>query len=110
MSAFKEQYCRGCRKFHDIGRFSPRRDNPTKFYDYCDTARTKGVFIPKAAYKNEIDELRKQSKRNRVLDITKATEISARAKAGEKYSDLAEAYGVSLSTIGKAARHPEKYA
>lgn len=111
MFDYKDKFCRGCRKSHPIGNFSPRRDNPKRFYDYCDEAR-KGIYVRRKSeksYQQEIAELRAKAKELRVLTYDQAVEIGKRNKAGETQISLASEYKVSKSTISKAVRRPGIY-
>jgi len=111
MFDYKDKYCRGCRKSHPIGNFSPRRDDPKRFYDYCDEAR-KGIYVRrrnKQSYQQEIAELRAKAKSLRKLDYSQALEIKKRRGAGESITSLASEYNVGKSTISKATSRPESY-
>lgn len=111
MFIFSEKFCRGCRKNQPIGDFSPRRDNPKRFYDYCDESR-KDILVRKnkdRAFYNEYAELRNKAKEFRKLSYDQALEIGKRNKAGESQKILAAEFNVSTSTISKAVRRPGIY-
>jgi hypothetical protein len=108
---YKDKYCRGCRDYHSISAFSPRRDSPNLFYDYCDQAR-KELYVRRAnknSYQQEIKELREKAKSFRKLTYDQALEIGKRNKAGESHAALASEFNVSTATIGKAVRRPGIY-
>lgn len=108
---YKDKFCRGCRTSHPIGDFSPRRDSPNLFYDYCDTAR-KELYLRrknKQSVRADYEIMREKSRSLRKLNYDQALEIGKRNKAGEPQKTLAAEFGVSISTISKAVTRPSIY-
>jgi hypothetical protein len=108
---FTDKFCRGCKKHHPVSKFTPRRDDPRRLYDYCDDAR-KDILVRKNKAKvlaNEYDALRSKAKEFRKLTYDQAVEIGTRNKAGETQLALAAEFNVSKSTISKAVRRPGIY-